>query len=33
LRLRAQKIVALETLEADPVKKAEPVAMKKKRAA
>jgi hypothetical protein len=33
LRPRAQKIVALETLEAEPVKKAEPVAMKKKRAA
>jgi hypothetical protein len=33
LRPRAQKIVALETLEADPVKKAEPAAMKKKRAA
>ena len=33
LRPRAEKIVALETLEAEPVKKAEPVAMKKKRAA
>src|SRR5262245_14290992 len=33
LRPRAQKIVALEALEAEPVKKAEPVAMKKKRAA
>jgi hypothetical protein len=32
LRPRVQKIVALETLEAEPVKKAEPVAMKKKRA-
>jgi hypothetical protein len=32
LRPRAQKIAALETLEAEPVKKAEPVAMKKKRA-
>src|SRR5262249_26424794 len=32
LRLRAKKIVALETLEAEPVKKAEPVAIKKKRA-
>src|SRR5215831_1656454 len=32
LRPRAQKIVALETLEAEPVKKAEPVAMTKKRA-
>jgi hypothetical protein len=33
LRPRAQKIVALETVEGEPVKKAEPVAMKKKRAA
>src|SRR5262245_24443005 len=32
LRPRAQKIVALETLEAEPVKKTEPVAMTKKRA-
>jgi hypothetical protein len=33
LRSRAQKIVALENDQAEPVKKAEPVAMKKKRAA
>jgi hypothetical protein len=32
LRPRAQKIVALENDQAEPVKKAEPVAMKKKRA-
>ena len=33
LRPRAMKIVALENDEAEPVKKAEPVAMRKKRAA
>ena len=33
LRPRAQKIVALKTLEAEPVKKAEPMPTKKKKAA